>query len=58
MPAVKLTKSYADRLMPGPRDAIHWDSECHGLHLKVTPAGKKVFLVYYRTKGASSAAAL
>ena len=44
MPAVKLTKSYADRLMPGPRDAIHWDSECHGLHLKVTPAGKKVFL--------------
>ncbi len=54
MPAVKLTKSYADRLMPGPRDAIHWDSECHGLHLKVTPAGKKVFLVYYRTKGASS----
>ena len=54
MPTVKLTKSYADRLKPGPRDAIHWDSECHGLHLKVTPAGKKVFLVYYRTKGASS----
>ena len=54
MPTVKLTKSYIDRLTSGPRDAIHWDSECRGLHLKVTPAGKKVFLVYYRAKGASS----
>ena len=54
MPTVKLTKSFADRLKPGPRDAIHWDTDCRGLHLKVTPAGKKVFLVYYRPKGASS----
>ena len=54
MPTVKLTKSYIDRLTPGPRDAIHWDTDCRGLHLKVTPAGKKVFLVYYRPKGASS----
>jgi integrase len=53
MPKIKLTKSRIDGLSPGEQDQIYWDSERPGLHLKVTPAGKKVFLLYYRVVGAS-----
>jgi integrase len=53
MPTVKLTKLLIDRVIPGPRDQICWDSEQPGLHLKVTPAGKKVFFLYYRVLGAA-----
>jgi integrase len=53
MPPVRLTKSRIDGLSPGKQDQIHWDSEQPGLHLKVTPAGKKVFLLYYRTREAA-----
>jgi integrase len=53
MPKIKLTKSRIDGLSPGEQDQIYWDSERPGLHLKVTPAGKKVFFLYYRVLGAA-----
>jgi integrase len=53
MPTTKLTKSLIDCLSPGQQDQIYWDSEQPGLHLKVTPAGKRVFFLYYRVLGAS-----
>jgi integrase len=53
MPTTKLTKSLIDGLSPGEQDQIYWDSAQPGLHLKVTPAGKKVFLLYYRVLGAA-----
>jgi integrase len=53
MPKIKLTKSRIDGLLPGEQDQIYWDSERPGLHLKVTPAGKKAFFLYYRVLGAA-----
>jgi integrase len=53
MPTIKLTKSLIDGLSPGGQDQIYWDSEQPGLHLKVTPVGKKVFFLYYRVLGAA-----
>jgi len=38
--------------MPFDRDVLIHDSELKGFHLKITPRGKRVFYVYYRTKGA------
>ena len=34
---------------------MFWDDALLGLGLKVTPRGKKVFIVLYRTGGAGSA---
>src|SRR4051812_5952706 len=50
MPRIRLAKQTIDRLAPGHRDEIYWDTLQTGLHLKVTPAGKKVLFVYYRTR--------
>lgn len=44
---VKLTKRLVEAAAPG---AILWDDEVRGLHLKVTKAGHRSFLFYYRTK--------
>jgi integrase len=54
MPRIRLTKSAIDAL-PTPRsDVIHWDASCPGFGVKVTPKGRKVFIVLYRTGGAGS----
>jgi integrase len=50
----KLTKSAIDAFAPGDKDAIFWDAELKGFGCKVTPRGKKVFLVQYRMGGAGS----
>jgi Site-specific recombinase XerD len=52
MPKLKLTKTVVDRLSPGEVDVIYWDTEITGLGVKVTPKGRKVFLVQYRPSGA------
>lgn len=51
MPALKLTKSFIDRLEIPPKDVIHWDTEVRGFGVKITPSGRKVFLVQYRPAG-------
>src|ERR687884_447593 len=47
----KLSKSAVDALQAGPKDAIYWDTELKGFGLKITPKGRKVFLVQYRPAG-------
>ena len=52
MPSCKLTKRTIDTL-PSPiaQDQIWWDEDLKGFGLKLTPAGRKVFLVQYRPAG-------
>ncbi len=54
MPRVKLTKSAIDSLPTCVSDIVYWDSGCSGFGVKVTPKGRKVFIVLYRTGGAGS----
>src|SRR5450756_297759 len=54
MPRVKLTKSVIDALPIPSKDIVHWDIGCPGFGVKVTPKGRKVFIVLYRTAGAGS----
>ncbi|MGO4574104.1 tyrosine-type recombinase/integrase [Microvirga sp. 2TAF3] len=52
MPSCKLTKRVIDALpSPSDCDAIWWDEDLKGFGLKITPAGRKVFLVQYRPAG-------
>ena len=46
----KITKRVVDAAKPGSKDAMFWDPELKGFGLKVTPKGKKVYLVQYRVK--------
>jgi hypothetical protein len=54
MPRVKLTKSVIDDLPTPAKDVVYWDAGCPGFGVKVTPAGRKVFVVLFRTGGAGS----
>src|SRR5262245_10943230 len=54
MPRVKLTKSAIDALPRPEKEIVYWDSACPGFGVKVTPKGRKVFIVLYRTGGAGS----
>ena len=54
MPRIRLTKSAIDALPTPPSDVVYWDSGCPGFGVKVTPKGRKVFVVLYRTGGAGS----
>jgi integrase len=54
MPRVKLTKTAIDALPVPPKDIVYWDVNCPGFGVKVTPTGRKVFIVLYRTAGAGS----
>jgi integrase len=54
VPRIKITKSAIDSLSPKASDVIHWDTGCPGFGVKVTPKGRKVFIVLYRTAGAGS----
>ena len=50
MPKMHLTKSVIDELSPRPSETVYWDDSVPGFGLKVTPLGRKVFIVLYRTK--------
>jgi integrase len=54
MPRLKLTKSAIDALPVPESDVVHWDAGLPGFGVKVTPKGRKVFIVLYRTGGAGS----
>lgn len=45
----RLTKSVVERIHPGPKDIVIWDQEVKGFALKVTPKGRRVYFVFYRT---------
>ncbi len=48
---VKLTKRVIEAAEPASSDQHLWDTEVKGFGLKVTPAGRKVFLLQYRMGG-------
>ena len=54
MPRVKLTKTVIDALPTPPCDIVYWDAALPGFGVKVTPKGRKVFIVLYRTGGAGA----
>jgi integrase len=51
MPTIKLTKRVIDDLEPSEKDTFYWDADIKGFGLKVTPKGRKAFLVQYRPGG-------
>src|ERR1700716_261066 len=54
MPRIKMTKSSIDALPIGKSDLVYWDIGRPGFGVKVTPKGRKVFIVLYRVGGARS----
>src|SRR6266487_7000914 len=54
MPRVKLTKTVIDGLPIPKSDTVYWDAAAPGFGVKVTPTGRKVFIVLYRTGGGGS----
>jgi integrase len=54
MPRIRLTKSAIDALPTPASDVVYWDAGFPGFGIKVTPKGRKVFIVLYRTGGAGS----
>ena len=49
MPRIKLTKTAVDAASPQQRDYELRDTTVPGFMLKVTPTGRKIFMVQYRT---------
>jgi len=49
--AVKLTKSFIDKISSSNRDAFYFDSDVKGFGLKQSVGGKKSYIVQYRFNG-------
>jgi hypothetical protein len=54
--ATKLTKSVIDSIVPASKDQFIWDSGIPGFGLKVTPTGRKVYVLQYRLGGRGTTA--
>jgi integrase len=54
MPKARLTKSSIDALPTPAKETVHWDQGLPGFGLKITPKGRKVFIVLYRAGGGGS----
>lgn len=54
MATFKFTKAALDGLAAQERDYIAWDTELSGFGCKVTPTGRKVFILQYRMGGRGS----
>ncbi|MEF2549058.1 site-specific integrase [Aurantimonas sp. E1-2-R+4] len=49
--ATRITKRSVDEIQPAGKDRFLWDSELTGFGLKVTPAGRRVYLCQFRLEG-------
>ena len=49
MRKIKLTKQAVESAQPESKDIILWDTELRGFGLKITPSGKRIYILYYRT---------
>lgn len=49
----RLTKRFIDALKPATSDYFAWDDELKGFGVRVSPKGKKTFLIQYRAAGRS-----
>src|SRR5437764_10563375 len=54
MPRLRLTKSAIDSLPTPKADIVYWDAGRPGFGVKITPKGRKIFVVLYRTAGGGS----
>src|SRR5258708_16285059 len=54
MPRIKMTKSNVDAVPSGKAAIVYWDVGRPGFGVKVTPQGRKVFVVLYGTGGAGT----
>jgi integrase len=50
----RLIKSTIDVLPPPEKEIVYWDETLPGFGLKITPKGRKVFIVLYRAGGSGS----
>ena len=48
MPSIKISKATVDVAQPSVADKVYWDKALAGFGLKITPAGRKVYLYRYR----------
>ena len=46
---MRLTKRSVESVPVGPAPIVLWDTELPGFGLKITPTGRRVYFVYYRT---------
>lgn len=53
--SIKLTKKHIETTHPGARRKVTYDTEVTGLHLVVTPRGKKTLNLWYRTTSGRAA---
>lgn len=49
----KITKTSVEAIKPGASNAFLWSTEIKGFGVKVTPAGKRVYVFQYRPKGSA-----
>jgi len=54
MPSLKLTKRAVEAIEPAAGVVVYWDTDLKGFGLKVTPAGKRVYIFQYRMGGRGS----
>ena len=54
MPRQRMTKRAIDAIKPASGPVFLWDAELPGFGVKVTPAGKQVFILQYRMGGRGS----
>jgi|SRR5690625_2602649 len=45
----RITRQFIEALEPGPRDRYFWDDKVRCLQLKLTPTGRTVWVLQYRT---------
>jgi integrase len=51
MSAKKISNRTVDAMMPGDRDQYLWDDELAGFGVKITPTGRRTYLIQYRLGG-------
>ena len=47
----KITKRVVDKMAVDNRDVFVWDTEIKGFGLKITPAGRKIYILQTRIEG-------
>ena len=49
---VAITKRLIDTTQPGRKDGFLWDDDVRGFGLKITPGGRRIFILQYEWRAA------